>query len=186
MRPRTIGREPLRAGGLSTRTLLVCGALAAVQTVVSASVSAVTPGLAAMMPPAYALVAALHTIMPFLARLLTGAPWTATITSAITGVLVWPFSAVGPLMMFVFLAAGLAFDLALRRPGAPTRRRLAAAAVSAGVALFLVSLPVFSPAHLVPGILAATLAGRLLGEGVAVVVASALVKGLRRVGVRSH
>lgn len=164
----------------------MCAALAAVQAVVSASLSALTPGIAAVMPPLYALVAAVHTVMPFLARLLTGAPWSATVTAGIAGVLIWPFSAVGPLVLVVFLVGAAAFDLVVRNHGAVSRRRLAAAAVCSGVALFVISLPVFSTAHLIPSVLAATLAARILGEGAAVVAASALARGLRRVGVRSH
>ncbi len=165
---------------------MVCGALAAVQTVLSASLSALSPGAAAVFPPAYALLAAVHSLMPFLARVLTGTPWTATITSGIAGVLIWPFSAVGPLVLIVLVVGSSVFDLVLRRRGVPSRGRLAAAAACAAAALFVVSLPVFSSAHLTPFILTATLAARVLGEGAAAGAAVALSAGLRRVGVRSR
>lgn len=171
---------------LTTRVLLVCAALAAVQAVLSATVSAVTPAVAAVLPPAYALIAAVHSVMPFLARLLTGASWSATITAGIAGVLMWPVSAVGPLVLVVFLSGAVAFDEVLRgRPGPTVRRMLTAAAASA-VVLFVVSLPVFSPGHLTPGMLAATLGARLAAQAAAALGARGLAAALRRVGVRGR
>jgi hypothetical protein len=63
---------------LPTRELLISGAFAAIQTVLFAAVVPVTTALAASAPPAYALVAGVHTLMPFLARLVTGLPGTGT------------------------------------------------------------------------------------------------------------
>lgn len=171
-------------GTLSTRVLLICAALAAVQALVSLAVSPVTPAIAAAAPPVYALVAAVHSIMPFLARMLTRAPWTATITAGVAGVLVWPFSAIGPLVVVALLAGAAAFDLALLGAGVPRRQRLVLAAVLAGVALFLISLPVFSPDHLTPIVLTATLAGRIAGELIALLAAGILASALGRAGMR--
>lgn len=178
------GEDPGDGSRWTTRVLLICAALAAVQAIISLAATAVTPAIAATAPPIYALVAAVHSAMPFLARILTDARWSAALTAAITGVLVWPFSAVGPLFAVVVLTGAVSFDLALlgiRRPG---RRRMLPAALLAGATLFLVSLPVFSPAHLTPVILTATLLGRIGGETIALLVAERLASGLSQAGAR--
>lgn len=153
------------------------------QTLASLAVSPATPAIAASAPPLYALVAAVHSVMPFLARVLVGIPWTATITAAIAGMLVWPFSAIGPLIIVPLVASAATFDLGLLGSRSPSRRRLVLAAASAGVVLFLVSLPVFSPDHLTPLILGATLLGRTAGELLALAAATALAAALSRAGV---
>lgn len=168
----------------STRTLLICAALAALQTLIYAFVAPMTPVLAVAMPPLYALVAGVHSFMPFLARLLTRTPWTATITAVVTGVLVWPFSAIGPLVIVTFLVGSAAFDLALLRSGRPSWHRLILAACIAGAALFVISLPVFSPQHLTVAILTGTILGRMLGEIGAVIFATVLVRALRAAGIQ--
>lgn len=173
-----------RASRLTTRVLLICAALAAVQMLVSTAIAPFAPALAAAAPPAYALVAAVHSLMPFLARILTGVPWTATITASAAGVLIWPFSAVGPLLLVVFVAGAAAFDLALWGAARATRRRLVLAAILAGVILFLISLPVFSPDHLTPVILGATLIGRVVGELIALGAATLVASALDRAGLR--
>lgn len=169
---------------LTTRVLLICAALAAVQALVSLAVFPVTPAIAAVAPPAYALIAAVHSVMPFLARILTRASWTATITAAVAGVLIWPFSAIGPLVVVALVAGAASFDLALLGTARPRSRRLLLGTVLAGVVLFVISLPVFSPDHLTPVILGATLVCRVLGETVALLAARALVAGLERAGSR--
>lgn len=182
----TIADPPHRhtsRGRTATRTLLVCGALAAAQAMISATASAVAPALAATMPPAYALIAGLHSLMPFLARRLTGVPWTATLTAGIAGALIWPLSAVGPLVLVVFLASACAFDVVLREERAWHPARGALAACAAALTLFAISLPVFSPGHLTPVVLLATFVARVVAELVALVVAGYLAKALRRIGV---
>jgi hypothetical protein len=155
-----------------------------VQAAVYTAVAPMTPALAASMPPLYALVAGIHSVMPFLARLLLRSPWTATITAGVAGVLVWPFSAVGPLVLVVFLTGAIVFDVALPRGDRVTRGRLVLAAALAAVALFLIALPVFSPQHLTAPFLLATLLGRLVGECAALGVAVAIARALRTAGVR--
>jgi hypothetical protein len=122
--------------------------------------------------------------MPFLARTLTGVSWTATITAVVAGILIWPFSAIGLLVVIPLVAGAAAFDLGLTGARNPGARRLVLAACLAGVVLFTVSLPVFSPDHLTPFVLAATLIGRLIGELVALAAARALSAGLSRAGLR--
>ncbi|MDP3952578.1 hypothetical protein [Microbacterium sp.] len=168
----------------STRTLLICAALAALQTLIYVVVAPMTPVLAAAMPPLYALVAGVHSFMPFLARLLTRTLWTATITAAVAGVLVWPFSAIGPLVLVTFLAGSAAFDVALLRSGQLSGHRLIFAAGIAGAVLFVISLPVFSPQHLTVAILAGALLGRMLGEIGALIFATVLVRALRAAGIQ--
>lgn len=176
---------------------MICAALGAVQVVVFLSLSALTPSLAAAFPPAYAVVAGVHSVMVFLARRLTGVTGAATITALITGLLVFAFSALGPLILVPLLAAGLTFDAALafsardsHRSGDGARRSrtrewpYVLAAAAAGAVLFLVSLPVFSAEHLTAPMLIATFAGRVLGEGGAALVAGVLARALERAGVR--
>lgn len=164
--------------------LLICAALAAVQAVASLGVSPVTPAIATAAPPLYALVAAVHSVMPFLARILTRAPWSATLTAGVAGALVWPFSPIGPLFIVALVTGAAAFDVALLGSRSAAWRRLIPAAAFAGVSLFVVSLPVFSPDHLTPVVLTATLLGRLGGEWIALALAGGLASGLSRSGVR--
>lgn len=174
-----------QARALTTRVLLICGALAAVQTVASLAAAPFTPALAAAAPPLYALAAGLHSVMPFLARLLTGRPWTATITAGLTGMLIWPFSAVGPLILVAFLAGAASFDLVLRHANRPSRKRYLIAVLASAATLFVISLPVFSPTHLVPMMVIGALIGRIVGEMAAWLGALALAQGLRRVGTQT-
>ncbi|AKV86624.1 hypothetical protein AKG07_10320 [Microbacterium sp. CGR1] len=90
---------------------------------------------------------------------------------------------IGPIAAVPMVCAAIALDLVLplqRGTRASARRILLAAAV-AGVVLFLVALPVFSPEHLVPGVLTATFGARLVGE---LAVASGVI-GVRRLLVRA-
>lgn len=176
---------------------MICAALGAVQVVVFLSLSALTPSLAATFPPAYAVVAGVHSVMLFLARRLTGVTGAATITALITGLLVFAFSVLGPLVLIPLLAAGLTFDAALAlsarrstrggRDAAESRTpewHYVLAATAAGAVLFFVSLPVFSAEHLTAPLLIATFAGRLVGEVGAALVAGLLARALERAGVR--
>jgi hypothetical protein len=172
-----------------TRAILICAAFAALQTLIFFAVVPVTTALAVAAPPAYAVVAGIHSLLPFTARLVTGVPGTATITALITGVLTAAFSPIGLLAAVPMLTAGIVFDVALlrRRGHGPIPLwRVMVGAVAAGIALFFVSLPVFSSEHLAPPILAATLAGRILGETAAALVAFALTRALARGGLVRH
>jgi hypothetical protein len=171
---------------LPTRVLLIAAAFAALQALVFFAVVPVTTALAAAAPPAYAVVAGIHSVLPFLVRLVTGVPGGATITAGITGLLTAALSPIGFLAAIPLLTAGAVFDAAMpwRAGGGPLPRwRVLTAALVAGLALFAVSLPVFSSEHLVPIVLAATLAGRLAGETLAALAAMGLALLLARAGL---
>lgn len=168
-----------------TSALLVSAALGAIQALVFLAVVPVTGVLAAASPPAYALVAAVHTALPLLARVITRTPGMATLTAFVAGVLTVAVSPIGPLGLVPLLLGGLALDLALplRRDAAVSSARLLVAAAVAGVALFLVALPVFSPEHLVPAVLGATLVARVAGMLAVAGVVIAVRRLLARAGV---
>lgn len=162
----------------------MAAAFAALQALLFFAVVPVTTMLAAAAPPAYAFVAGVHSLMPFLARLVTGVPGTATITAVITGLLTAALSPIGPLAAVPMVIAGAVFDAVMPwRTNRVRLRRVLVAAVAAGVALFIVSLPVFSSEHLVAPILLATLLCRVLGEAAAAVVAFVVTAMLARAGV---
>ncbi|WP_295100920.1 hypothetical protein [uncultured Microbacterium sp.] len=175
-RPRTMRRVP-------TSALLISAAFAAVQALVFVMVVPITSLLAVSSPPAYALVAAVHTAMPLLARVVTRVPGVATFTAAVTGVLTSVISPIGPIAAVPMVCAAIALDLVLplQRGTTASARRILLAAAVAGVVLFLVALPVFSPEHLVPGVLTATFGARIVGE---LAVASGVI-GVRRLLVRA-
>lgn len=184
-------RRRRSARSFTTRVLLTCAAFAAVQVLVLIGIAPFTATLAAAVPPGYALVAGLHSLLPFAARHYLGITGTATLTAMIAGFLASPFSPIGMLLIVPLAVGGAAYDLTLavldRRKGAvaaPLARDVVAGAV-AGVALFAVSLPVFSAEHLTWPVLAATLAARMAGEIGASVLAARMVGRLRRAGVRS-
>ncbi len=170
---------------LPTRALLIAASFAAVQTVLFALVVPVTTVLAASAPPAYALVAAVHSAMPLLARLVTALPGTATITAGITAILTAALSPIGLLAGVPMLVAGVVYDVVLGRGrGGVSAWRVSIAAVAAGVALFAVSLPVFSPDHLVAPVLLATLVCRVAGQVLVGLLAVAVARLLGRAGIR--
>lgn len=175
--------EPRR--GIPTRALLLAGAFAALQALLFLAVVPLTTMLAATAPPAYALVAGIHSLLPFLARLVTAVPGAAIVTAAITGLLTAALSPIGLLTAVPMVTAAVVFDGVMpwrTRRRAPWWRVLLAAA-AAGVALFVVSLPVFSSEHLTAPILIATLAGRIVGEAAAGAAALAFTAMLSRAGV---
>lgn len=175
-RVRTVRRVP-------TSALLVSAALGAIQALVFLAIVPVTGVLAAASPPAYALVAAVHTLLPLLARVVTRTPGTATLTAFVAGVLTVAVSPIGLLGMIPLLLGGLVLDLVLplRRDVRVTAGRLLLAGAVTGVTLFLVALPVFSPEHLVPTVLVATLIARVAGE----VAVAGVVIGVRRLLARA-
>lgn len=170
-------------GRVPTSALLVSAAFGAVQALVFVLVVPITSVLAVSSPPAYALVAAVHTVMPLLARVVTRVPGMATFAAFVTGVLTMAVSPIGPLAIVPMLCGAIALDLVLplRRGVWPRAARILLAGVVAGVVLFFVALPVFSPDHLVAPVLLATLGARILGE---LVVAGGVI-GIRRLLVRA-
>nr|WP_201470352.1 ECF transporter S component [Microbacterium hydrocarbonoxydans] len=166
-----------------TSALLISAAFAAVQALIFVMVVPITSLLAVSSPPAYALVAAVHTAMPLLARVVTRVPGMATFTAAVTGLLTSVVSPIGPIAVVPMVCAALALDLVLplHRGRTPSAGRIVLAAAVAGVVLFLVALPVFSPEHLTPPVLMATLGARLAGES----AVAAGVIGVRRLLVRA-
>lgn len=165
--------------------LLTCAALAVVHVLLHLGTLPLLTALAPLAPPAYALVAGIHSVMPFLARRITGTPGSAIVTSAIAGLIVIATSPSGVIAAIPVLLAGCVIDLMLWRtgPSGARERRYLAAAVVTGVALFSVSLAVFSPAHLTPVLIAGTLIGRVAGEMIAVLVSRLLALALARAGV---
>jgi ABC-type thiamin/hydroxymethylpyrimidine transport system permease subunit len=139
--------------------------------------------LAVSSPPAYALVAGVHTAMPLLSRVVTRTPGMATFTALVTGLLTSAISPIGPLAAVPTVCAAVAMDLVLplQRGRAASAPRILLAGVVVGIVLFLVALPVFSPDHLVPGILVATLGARIVSE---LAVACGVV-GIRRLLIRA-
>lgn len=175
-----------RRGAAPTRALLVCAALAGVQTVLQLSLLPALSVLAPASPPLYALIASAHTLLPFLARRLTRMPGAATLTSGIAGIFVAATSALGIVALIPLLVAGVVIDAIVWSSDAAGRRResrFLVAGVAAGLALWAVSLSVFSPEHLVPAILLGTLGARVVGELVVVVLSRVLAAALERAGV---
>jgi hypothetical protein len=171
---------------LPTRELLISGAFAAIQSVLFALVVPVTAVLAPSAPPLYALVAAIYSLLPFLARVVTGLPGTATITAGLAGLLSSAVSPIGVLSAVPMLVAGAVFDAVLLRARSPLPWwRLVLGAAAAGIALFFVSLPVFSAEHLTPVLLTATLLSRVIGEVAVALLARAVAGLLVRAGVRT-
>lgn len=158
-------------------------AFGAVQALIFFAVVPLTTVLAVSSPPAYALVAAVHTTMPLLARVVTRTPGMATFTALVTSLLTSAISPIGPLAAVPMLIAGVAVDLVLpwKRDRAASAGRILLAGAVVGVVLFFVALSVFSPEHLVPPVLLATLAGRVVGE----LAIAGVVIALRRLLVRA-
>lgn len=170
---------------LPTRALLVAGAFAALQTLLFAAIVPLATMLAATAPPAYALLAGIHTLMPFLARLVTAVPGIAIVTAAITGLLTAALSPIGLLSAVPMVTAAALFDALMPWPThrRPPWWRVLLAAAAAGIALFVVSLPVFSSEHLTAPVLIATLVARIVGEVAAAAAALAFAAMLSRAGV---
>lgn len=175
-----------RTQRLTTRVLLMCAALAGAHALLHFATLPLLTTLAPVAPPAYALVAGAHSVMAFLARRVTGAPGSAIVTSAIAALLVAPTSTSGLIAAAPVLLAGCVIDLALgfapsrRRP---TEQRYFVAGALTGLALFGISLAVFSPEHLSPPIIVGAGIGRLVGEALAVILSRLIARGLLRAGV---
>lgn len=171
---------------LSTRVLLVCGALAAVHLLLHLATVPLLTSLAPFSPPLYAIVAGVHSIVPFLARRLTGVSGSAVLTSAIAALFIVVTNGSGLIGAIPVVLAGAVIDLVLWRTAGTGRRveiRYLLAALAAGSVLFVVSLSVFSPEHLTPVLIGATWAGRVVGEIAAALLAAAAASALMRAGV---
>jgi hypothetical protein len=173
----------------STRVLLICAALAAVQVGIFIVLSPVLVSLPALSPPLYAVVAGVHSVMIFLAPRITGARWAASVTAAVAGLVIAAMSPIGLFVALLILIPGVLTDVALSLPASSGRRaatetRYIAGALAAAIVLFAISLPAFSAEHLTGAILFGAAAGRVLGEGLAYVCARALAASLARAGIR--
>lgn len=203
--------RPRRSSMLSTRVLLVCAAFGALGTVLMLGVSPLTSAIAAWFPPAYAVVAGIHSVLPFLARRLLGVPFAATLVAGIEGVLSSAFTPLGVLIIVPLVLSAGVFDAVLalssRRgsangtasdgaardgtandgtAGDGAAAYLAAAALSA-LALFAVSLPVIDPARLTLWMIVGTLLGRLIGQLLALGAATAIAGRVFAAGImRPH
>ncbi len=174
----------------STRTLLYCAVFAGVQALFYLTVSPIALTLATLFPPAYAVAAGAYSCMLFAARLFIGRTGSASLTAAITGILIAAVSPIGLIVLVILVVPGITFDLVLLVAGRGRKRHrflqeLLPAALISALILFAVSLPAFSADHLTPAFLAATLLGRALGQVAAALIATALVTALSRAGVRS-
>ncbi|WP_309127030.1 hypothetical protein [Microbacterium sp.] len=170
-----------------TRRHLQIAAFAAVQALPIIALSPVTPHIAAWSPPVYAAVAGLQTLFVFAARRMVGLRWAASLTAVITAVLVGPFNAVGWLIAVPLVVAGASFDLMLRllsRSTSPSAVQHVLTGAVVGTALFGISLPVMSAEHLMPGLLLATWAARIVASAAGSWLAARIVSGLARAGVR--
>lgn len=167
----------------TTRRYLTCGGLAAVQAVIILASTPLTIAAANLAPPVYALLSVLSVLLIHLAPRVVGLGSAATLTAALTALVIVPFSAIGFLAAVPLIVQGGVIDLTLR----VTKRRRAAhfalAGVFASTAAFLVSLPVFSADHLVPVILVATLGARIVAGVTASLVAGWIARALRAAGV---
>ncbi|MFJ4254079.1 hypothetical protein [Microbacterium sp. NPDC090003] len=171
---------------LTTRVLLICGALAAVHLLIHFATAPLLTALAPLAPPLYALVAGVHSLLPFLARRVTDVPGTAVLTSAIAAVFIAVANTAGVIVIVPLVLAGAIIDLVVwrtRGTAAPARRRYLLAAACAGTVLFGVSVVVFSPEHLSLGILLGSFLGRIAGEVLASEISGALASALHRAGV---
>lgn len=184
--PASAPRDAARpARGVPTRTLLSLAALGTVQGLVLIALAPALAAAATASPPLYALLAMPQTLLVFVAARLAQRPGAATLTAFFAGVLAVPFSAIGFLAIVPLVVAGAVVDVALlaaRR--VPTRARFALAGAAAGAALFAVSLPVFSPEHLAPEILLATLAARVLSGAMGALLSGVVARALGRAGIR--
>lgn len=175
--------------GFTTRVLLVCGALASVHLLLHLATVALLTVLAPTSPPLYGLAAGIHGLMPFLARRLTRSPGSATITAAISGVMVAASSPSGVIVLIPLLITGITIDVVVGRTDVRGARRgrsevrYFVAALALGTTLFLVSLSVFSPEHLTPVLILATLGARIAGEIIVAALSGALARALGRAGV---
>lgn len=170
----------------TTRTLLLIAAFGALGAVLMALVAPFTSVLAAAAPPLYALLAGIHSVLPFLARRLLGARWAATSVGAFVGILSVGSTPLGLLIVVPLVVSGAAFDaslLVLERRGRGSERSFAVAALASAVALFLVSLPVMSPEHLGAVVLTLTLAGRAAGQLAAWALSAVVAGRVRRAGI---
>ncbi|KZE89426.1 hypothetical protein [Microbacterium sp. TNHR37B] len=179
-------RRPRRGFAVPTRVLLICAALAGIHAVLHLLTLPLLSVLAPAAPPAYALVASLHSLMPFLARRVTRVPGTALITSAIAAVFVAATSSLGLIALIPLVLTGVVIDAVIwtsDTDGVRRETRFVVAGVSAGIALWAVSLTVFSPDHLTAAMLVATLAARVAGELAVVALSRAVAAALARAGV---
>ena len=175
---------------LSTRSLLIIAAFGALGALLLILVAPLTATLAALFPPAYAVAAGMHSVLPFLARRLVGFAWTTTIAFSLVGILTIGFTPLGVLILVPLAITGLGFDVTLmllgrRGPLRPSHHVVAA--VVTAVLLFLVSLPVMSPRDLAAPILILTFVGRLIGQLAAAGIAWLIGGRVLRAGIlRPH
>jgi len=169
---------------LTTRDLLTCAVLGVATAVLMIAIAPTTAVVAAVSPPAYALIAGYSVIAPLLALRLMERSGVATITAFCCAIVTWPFTALGLLVFIALVGPAIAMDLAFL-----LRRRLGtgrAVWVSAGVGaivIFFLSLPVFSPDHLTATILTLTLIARLASYALACWIALLLARALRAAGI---
>ena len=151
-------RRPRAWRPLSTRDLLVCAVLGVLTAGMMAALAVPLAATAAASPPLYALLGGYSAIAPLLALRLVRGTGAATIVAAVCSIIAWPFSPLGLLVAVAQLVPAVVIDLlyaAARRLGPAASSWVATA--GGAVAVFVLSLAVFSPDHLTPALLALTL-----------------------------
>lgn len=167
----------------TTRSYLLCAALGALQAMTIIAMTPLTAAAASIAPPVYALLTVLTLLFINLSARLLRSPIAALLTAALTSLIVVPFSSLGFLIAIPLLLQGAAIALVLWLTKSSATWTYLLAGGVAGVVGFLVALPVFSQDDLVPGILAATFAARVVAGIGSAVVAGLLAKALRAAGI---
>jgi len=166
---------------------MVSAAFGALGAIILVLVAPFTTAAAVAFPPVYALVAGVHSVLPFLARRLLGLPLGATLVAGFVGILSSASTPLGFLIVVPLLAGAVPFDLTLlvwgRIRGREPWTAVAVAALASALVLFFVSLPVFSPEDLRPVIVVGALVGRILGQLIAAALAAVLAVRIRAAGI---
>jgi len=172
-----------RGQGFTTRSYLLCAALAAIQAMTIIALTPVNAAAASIAPPIYALLSALSILFINLSARLLPSPVAALLTAGLTCLMVVPFSSLGFLIAVPLLVQGGAIALTLWLTRNRSAWKYLLAGGVAGVVAFFVVLPVFSTDDLAPAVLASTLTARIIAGVGSALIAGALAKALRAAGV---
>lgn len=169
---------------VSTRWLLVLGALAAVQAVLIIAFGPIGAALALAGPPLYALAAWVSVLVLAVACHFDLRPGMITLMGLAAAVIAVPFSVLGFLLIPLITLQALAMELAAfaaRR--LPTWSRAFLVALAGQTASFFMSLVVISPENLVPLMILLIVAARLVGVVALAIASTYVARGLRAAGL---
>lgn len=170
---------------LTTRELLVCAALGGLTAMMVVILGPAMAAIATLSPPLYALVSGYSAIAPLLALRIIGRRGAATVTALCCGLIAWPFSALGVLLLIALIAPAVAMDAVyMLRARIGERTVLWAGAAAAALTIFALSIPVISPEQLTPIVVMLTLLGRLASYAMACGLSALIARALTRAGVR--